>query len=60
MTDGFSMASDRFHYFDSLVQERVSPAERDPKHGYTHRFAWEHEVFANWSKIWPDRVKLIR
>ena len=41
---GFSLKSDRFHYFDSLVQETVRPVERDPNYGITHRFAWEHEV----------------
>ena len=57
---GFSMASNKFHYFDSLVQEAVSDAQRDPKHGYTHRFAWEHEVFTTWSNLMPERLKLIR
>ena len=56
----FSMSSKNFHYFDSLVQETVSEAQRDPNYGYTHRFAWEHEVFANWSKTMPERVQLIR
>lgn len=58
---GFSMASEKFHYFDSLVQETVTEAQRDPRHGYTHRFAWEHEVFANWTKMMaPGRLQLIR
>ena len=57
---GFSMESEKFHYFDSLVQEAVRPADRDPRAGVTHKFAWEHEVFYNWSQQWPDRVKLIR
>ena len=57
---GFSMSSNKFHYFDSLVQETVTNAQRDPRHGYTHRFAWEHEVMANWSRLMPERLKLIR
>ena len=57
---GFSMSADKFHYFDSMVQETVKPEERDPRHGYTHRFAWEHEVFLNLSRTMPDRLELIR
>lgn len=57
---GFSMASNKFHYFDSLVQETVAPTQRDPNYGVTHRFAWEHEVFYNWTKTMPQRLKLIR
>ena len=57
---GFSMSSDKFHYFDSLVQEPVSPMQRDPQYGTTHRFAWEHEVFINWTKTMPERFELIR
>ena len=52
---GFSMAAGKFHYFDSMVQETVTEQQRDPKYGYTHRFAWEHEVFRNWSKAMPGR-----
>lgn len=55
---GFSMASDKFHYFDSLVQEEVKPVQRDARYGVTHRFAWEHEVFRNWTKLMPDRLQL--
>mmetsp|Transcript_23091 Transcript_23091/g.52385 ORF Transcript_23091/g.52385 Transcript_23091/m.52385 type:complete len:121 (-) Transcript_23091:835-1197(-) len=55
---GFSMSSSKFHYFDSMVQESVVEAQRDPNYGITHRFAWEHEVFANWSKAMPDRIEL--
>ena len=55
---GFSMASTKFHYFDSMVQEAVTEAQRDPTYGYTHRFAWEHEVFRNWSLAMPDRFEL--
>ena len=58
---GFSMAASKFHYFDSLVQETVRPAERDPRAGTTHKFAWEHEVFMNWTKTLPaGRLELIR
>ena len=57
---GFSMAADKFHYFDSLVQETVSERERSPRFGVSHRFAWEHEVFRNWSThLMPDRLELI-
>ena len=55
---GFSLAADKFHYFDSFVQETVTPAQRDVNYGLSHRFAWEHEVFQNWSKWWPDRFEL--
>jgi len=55
---GFSMSSKKFHYFDSMVQEQISPASRSPDYGLTHRFAWEHEVFANWSRDMPARVEL--
>jgi len=56
---GFSMEADAFHYFDSPVQERVSPQQRDPAFGYTHKFAREHEVFANWSRdLPPGRFEL--
>ena len=55
---GFSMASSKFHYFDSLVQEDVRPEQRSPSYGVTHKFAWEHELFANWSKEMPGRVHL--
>ena len=44
--------------FDSLVQETVTEAQRDPRYGYTHRFAWEHEVFKNWSLAMPERIAL--
>ena len=58
---GFSMSSDKFHYFDSFVQEVVKPEQRDPNHGLTHRFAWEHEVFANWTTtLTPGRLRLVR
>jgi len=57
---GFSMASKKFHYFDSLVQETVSPEQRDPTYGITHKFAWEHEVYTNWSKTMPDRLALFQ
>ena len=58
---GFSMESDSFHYFDSLVQEQVKPEQRDPSYGMTHRFAWEHEVFINWTWSFPPgRLQLIR
>ena len=55
---GFSMEADDFHYFDSLVQEKVQPQQRNPEYGYTHKFAREHEVFANWSRTMPERVVL--
>jgi hypothetical protein len=55
---GFSLSSDRFHYFDSYVQEVVTPQMRHPRHGTTHKFAFEHEVFANWSRLMPDRFEL--
>jgi len=55
------MAADKFHYFDSLVQEEVKPYQRDPRAGTTHRFAWEHEVFINWTKTMaPGRLELVR
>ena len=55
------MSSDKFHYFDSFVQEVVKPEQRDPNHGLTHRFAWEHEVFANWTTtLTPGRLRLVR
>ncbi|KAL1508363.1 hypothetical protein AB1Y20_004473 [Prymnesium parvum] len=57
---GFSMASDKFHYFDSFVQETVTPTQRDIHYGITHRFAWEHEVFRNWTKQMPGRVELFQ
>ena len=44
--------------FDSMVQETVTDVQRDPHYGYTHRFAWEQEVFRNWSMSMPDRVQL--
>jgi hypothetical protein len=55
---GFSMEADDFHYFDSAVQEKVTPQQRDPTFGYTHKFAREHEVFANWSRDLPERFEL--
>ena len=55
---GFSMEADDFHYFDSLVQEKVTPPQRDPRFGHTHKFAREHEVFANWSRHMPERFEL--
>ena len=55
---GFSLKADKFHYFDSSVQETVAPHERDPHYGITHRFAWEHEVFQNWSRHMPERFVL--
>jgi hypothetical protein len=57
---GFSMASSKFHYFDSLVQEMVTENQRSPQYGTTHRFAWEHEVFLNWTRTMGERVELIR
>ena len=55
---GFSLEADDFHYFDSLVQERVRPAERDPGYGVTHKFAREHEVFRRWAEEMPERVEI--
>jgi len=55
---GFSMHSTKFHYFDSGVQETINPRDRDPAAGITHRFAWEHEVYANWTREMPDRFEL--
>ena len=57
---GFSMAADKFHYFDSLVQETVKPEERDPNYGITHRFAWEYEVFQNWTLSMAGRFELLQ
>ena len=54
----FSLEADDFHYFDSLVQERVRPAERDPGYGVTHKFAREHEVFRRWAEEMPERVEI--
>tara|TARA_B100000795_G_scaffold136787_1_gene102156 strand:+ start:404 stop:517 length:114 start_codon:yes stop_codon:yes gene_type:complete len=34
------------------------PQQRDPTYGYTHKFAREHEVFANWSRDLPERFVL--
>ena len=55
---GFSLEADDFHYFDSLVQEKVRPAERDPGYGVTHKFAREHEVFRRWAEEMPERVEI--
>ena len=58
---GFSLASDKFHYFDSLVQDTVAAEQRSPHYGVTHRFAWEHEVFLNWSTgPMKGRLELVR
>ena len=37
---------------------QVVPQQRDPTYGYTHKFAREHEVFANWSRDLPERFVL--
>ena len=42
---GFSLEADDFHYFDSLVQEKVTPPQRDPRFGHTHKFARELSHF---------------
>ena len=55
---GFSLEADDFHYFDSMVQEKVRPAERDPNYGVTHKFAREHEVYRRWAREMPDRVEI--
>lgn len=52
------MESDDFHYFDSLVQEKVTPRQRNPEYGVTHKFAREHTIFANWSYTMPERFAL--
>ena len=60
---GFSLKSSNFHYFESYVQETVREEQRDPNYGYTHRFAWEHEVFYNWSttsSALKGRLELVR
>jgi len=55
---GFSMASDKFHYFDSSVQGHVSPPMREASFGLTHKFAFEHAVFLNWTRSMPRRFEL--
>lgn len=55
---GFSMEADDFHYFDSLVQEKVLPQQRNPEYGFSHKFAREHQIFTNWSRSLPERFAL--
>jgi len=57
---GFSLEDSDFHYFDSSVQATVTPPMRDLRHGYTHKFAFEHAVFANLSATMPDRLELLQ
>ena len=52
------MEADDFHYFDSLVQEKVLPQQRSPEYGFSHKFAREHQIYANWSRILPERFAL--
>ena len=55
---GFSMEADDFHYFDSLVQEKVLPQQRNPEYGFSHKFAREHQIYTNWSRSLPERFAL--
>lgn len=57
---GFSLEDGDFHYFDSSVQATVTPPMRDLRYGYTHKFAFEHAVFANLSAAMPDRLELLQ
>ena len=48
-----------------VVLQRASglmylPAMRDLRYGYTHKFAFEHAVFANLSAAMPDRLELLQ
>ena len=57
---GFSLEDSDFHYFDSSVQATVTPPMRDLRYGYTHKFAFEHAVFANLSATMPGRLELLQ
>ena len=46
------------HFYTATPPLQVVPQQRDPRYGYTHKFAREHEVFANWSRDMPERFEL--